>query len=82
MKVIRNFVRRLKLPDTPVGKVVQAIGGLVGLGGGVAIASEAQLFQFTGDTVVDVTIVVVVGIIILITGKVPVPPECVKDLEP
>lgn len=80
-KFLRRIAKRIKLPDTRAGKLIQAVGGLVGIGGATAVVIESEIFGgFTGDTVVDVAIVIAVAIMTIYTGKLPVPPECEKDL--
>ena len=81
-KFLRRLAKRIKLPDTRAGKVIQAVGGLIGIGGGTAVAIQSDIFGgFTGDTVVDVAIVIAVAVMVIYTGKYPIPPECEKDLE-
>ena len=74
MKRIAKFISRIKLPDTKLGNILKTVGALVGIGGTAAVTlAPGLLFELTGDTVVDVVIVIVSGVVIYFSGKYPVP---------
>lgn len=68
-----KFIRRIFLKDTTVGRILQGVGVAVGIGG--VSATSVGLFELTGDTIVDVTIIICTTAIIILGGKLPVPKE-------
>ncbi len=82
MKFLKKLGKRINLPDTAVGKVLKAVGGLIGVGGTAAVTVvPGLLFELTGNTIVDVAIVVVSGAVIYLAGKYPVPDQYKKQVE-
>jgi hypothetical protein len=78
-KLLRNVLKRTSLPDTKVGKLLQATGILGGLG---AVATTSfGYFELTGDQFTDVAIIIGTVLIMLFGGKIPIPDECQKELE-
>jgi hypothetical protein len=79
MKLLRNIVKRTKLPDTPIGKILQAVGVISGFG---AVATTSfGYFELTGDQYTDIAIILATTAIILFGGKLPIPTECEKELD-
>ena len=74
-----KILKRLKLPDTRAGKILQGIGAVVGIGG--ISATSIGMFELTGDTTVDMTIILCTTAIILFGGKVQIPEQYEKELE-
>jgi hypothetical protein len=75
-KFLRRIKSRINLPDTALGKIVKALGGLVGIGGAAdVVLGTGLLFDLTGDTVTDVIIVIISGLLMYFTGKLPVPAD-------
>ncbi len=78
-KILRNVLKRTSLPDTKVGKLLQATGILGGLG--AVATTSVGYFELTGDQFTDVAIIIGTVAVLLFGGKLPIPPECEKQLD-
>lgn len=76
--LLPTLIKRIKLPDTPIGKAVTRIGTLVGVGG--AAAATYGMFELTGDRITDLAIIVCTTLIIVLGGKAQVPDEHKNEL--
>ena len=71
--LIPQIIKRVKLPDTWVGKAIQVLAGLLGAGGGAVIVTDT--LELTGDILTDVIALIVATLSVYVVGKLPVPEE-------
>lgn len=76
---IPQIIKRIKLPDTTLGKIIQTIAGILGLGGGAAIATDTVIIS--GDIITDVIALIIATLSVYVIGKLPVPKDREHDPE-
>lgn len=74
-----TIVKRLSARTPFVGKLIMAIGGLLGIGG--LAATEYLGHQLTGDTYVDIAILISATVLAILAGKAQVDPETKAQIE-
>ena len=74
-----RLLKRIKLRDTTIGKILQTVAGVVGLGSAVAVSTGA--FQITGSELVDIITIICVTIAAIFGAKLPVAPEDQHKIE-
>lgn len=76
--MLKKLIKRIKLPTPKIGKIISVLGGVVGVGGGVAIANEVTI---TNEFVFDVVVLIAITIITIVSGSAQVPAEFKKLLQ-